>query len=86
MQLPPYTGSTMTEVAEGRFFEAYGASMDAALEAKVQDIEPWLVRGLVVDRGCGRGSFMDYLAGRDWKVVGVELSDELSRRHAASAD
>jgi SAM-dependent methyltransferase len=53
--------------------------MDAALEAKVRDIEPWLVPGLVVDRGCGTGAFMRYLAARNRKVVGVELSDELSR-------
>lgn len=71
----------MAELAEGRFYDAYGASMDAALEAKVGDIEPWLVPGLVVDRGCGTGAFLKYLAARDRKVVGVELSDELSRRN-----
>lgn len=71
----------MAKLAEGRFYDAYGASMDAALEAKVRDIEPWLVPGLVVDRGCGTGAFLKYLAGRDRKVVGVELSDELSRRN-----
>src|SRR5207248_1544549 len=49
---------TMPELAEGRFFDSYGASMDAALESKVRDIEPWLVPGLVVDRGCGTGAFM----------------------------
>jgi SAM-dependent methyltransferase len=69
------------ELAQGRFFDAYGASMDAALEAKVRDIEPWLVPGLVVDRGCGTGALLRYLAARDRKVVGIELSDELSRRH-----
>src|SRR5262245_4561091 len=72
----------MPELAHGRFFDAYGASMDAALEAKVRDIEPWLVPGLVVDRGCGTGAFMAYLAARDRKVVGVEISDALSRKHA----
>ncbi|HZN54270.1 MAG TPA: class I SAM-dependent methyltransferase [Candidatus Polarisedimenticolaceae bacterium] len=69
------------ELAAGRFFDAYGASLDAALEAKVRDIEPWLVPGLVVDRGCGTGAFLRYLAARDWKVVGIELSSELTRRH-----
>ena len=72
----------MPELAEGRFFDAYGASMDAALAAKVADIEPWLVPGLVVDRGCGTGALMSYLARRDRKVVGIDLSEELSRRHA----
>jgi len=72
----------VAELAAGRFFDAYGAAMDAALEAKVRDIEPWLVPGLVVDRGCGTGAFLRYLAGRNRKVVGVELSDELSRNHA----
>lgn len=65
---------------EGRFFDAYGASMDAALAEKVRDIEPWLVPGLVVDRGCGTGALMKYFAARGRKVVGVELSDELSKR------
>lgn len=70
------------ELAAGRFFEAYGASLDAALEAKVRDIEPWLLPGLVVDRGCGTGAFLRYLAARDRKVVGIELSSELTRQHA----
>jgi SAM-dependent methyltransferase len=65
----------------GRFFDAYGASMDAALAEKVRDIEPWLVPGLVVDRGCGTGALMKYLASRNRKVVGVELSDELSKQN-----
>jgi SAM-dependent methyltransferase len=69
------------ELNQGRFFDSYGASMDAALEAKVADIEPWLGKGLVVDRGCGTGAFMRYLAGRGRKVVGIEISDELSRKH-----
>ncbi len=72
----------MAELAAGRFFDAYGASMDAALEAKVKDIEPWLAPGLVVDRGCGTGSFMKYLAARNRKVVGVELSDALSLKES----
>ena len=72
----------MAELAAGRFFDAYGASMDAALEAKINDIEPWLVPGLVVDRGCGTGAFMKYLARRNRKVVGIELSDALSLRES----
>jgi SAM-dependent methyltransferase len=72
----------MPELAQGRFFEAYGAAMDAALEAKVRDIEPWLVPGLVVDRGCGTGSLMKHLAARGRKVVGIDLSDALSAREA----
>ncbi len=72
----------MGELAAGRFFDAYGAAMDAALDEKVRDIEPWLVPGLVVDRGCGTGSFMKYLAARNRKVVGIDLSDELSDREA----
>ncbi len=61
----------------GRFYDAYGASMDAALEAKIQDIEPWLKGGLVVDRGCGTGALAKYLAAKGHKVVGVDLSDSL---------
>lgn len=72
----------MPELGAGRFFDAYGASLDAALEAKVRDIVPWLVPGLVVDRGCGTGAFMRYLAARNRKVVGVEVSEELSREEA----
>ena len=72
----------MAELAAGRFFDQYGASLDAALDAKVRDIEPWLVPGLVVDRGCGTGAFMKYLARRNRKVVGIELSDALSREEA----
>jgi SAM-dependent methyltransferase len=70
----------MAELAAGRFFEAYGASMDAALAAKVADIGPWLVPGLVVDRGCGTGALIRHLASTGRKVVGVEISEELSRR------
>ncbi len=70
----------MAELAAGRFYDAYGASMDAALEAKVRDIESWLMPGLVVDRGCGTGAFMKYLAARGRKVVGIDLADALSER------
>ena len=70
----------MPELTAGRFFDAYGAAMDASLEEKVKSIEPWLIPGLVVDRGCGTGGFMKYLAARGWKVVGVEISDELSKK------
>jgi SAM-dependent methyltransferase len=73
---------SVAELAQGRFFDAYGASMDAALGAKVRDIEPWLVPGLVVDRGCGTGAFMRHLAARDRKVVGIEISDEFCREAA----
>lgn len=72
----------MPELAAGRFFDTYGASMDAALAAKARDIEPWLVPGLIVDRGCGTGALMRYLAAQDRKVVGIDLSEELSRAHA----
>ena len=72
----------MPELSAGRFFDSYGASLDAALQAKVRDIEPWLAPGLVVDRGCGTGAFMRYLASRNRKVVGIEISDELSRLEA----
>lgn len=72
----------MAELTAGRFFDLYGASMDAALHAKVADIEPWLVDGLVVDRGCGTGAFMRYLASRNRKVVGVEVSDALCKEQA----
>jgi SAM-dependent methyltransferase len=72
----------MPELVAGRFYDSYGASMDAALESKVRDIEPWLVPGLIVDRGCGTGAFMRYLASRNHKVVGVEISDALSREEA----
>ncbi|MBI4132311.1 MAG: methyltransferase domain-containing protein [Candidatus Sungbacteria bacterium] len=61
----------------GRFYDAYGASMDAALEAKINDIEPWLKGGLVVDRGCGTGALARYLATKGHKIVGVDLSDSL---------
>lgn len=61
----------------GRFYDAYGASMDAALEAKIRDIEPWLKGGLIVDRGCGTGALAKYLARKGHKVVGVDLSDSL---------
>lgn len=56
--------------------------MDAALEAKVKDIEPYLLPGLVVDRGCGTGAFMKYLAAKDHKVVGIELADEFVKEKA----
>ena len=58
----------------GRFYDAYGASIDAALEAKIKDIEPWLKDGLIVDRGCGTGALAKYLARKGHKVVGVDLS------------
>lgn len=61
----------------GRFYDDYGAAMDAALEVKIQDIEPWLKGGLVVDRGCGTGALAKYLAKKGHKVVGVDLSDSL---------
>jgi len=68
----------MVEPAQsGRFYDAYGASMDAALEAKIMDIEPWLKGGLVVDRGCGTGALAKYLAAKGHKVVGIDLSDSL---------
>lgn len=69
------------ELTSGRMFGAYGSMMDAALADKTKDIEPWLVDGLVVDRGCGTGALMDYLARKNRKVVGVELSDQLSKEH-----
>ena len=72
----------MSELAQGRFFKEYGASLDAALATKAADIEPHLVPGLIVDRGCGTGSLMDYLAAKNRKVVGIEISDELSRNRA----
>src|SRR5581483_11790476 len=76
------TEIAMPELAAGRFFDTYGASMDAALAAKAADIEPWLTPGLVVDRGCGTGSLMRRLAAADRKVVGIDISEELSRTHA----
>jgi SAM-dependent methyltransferase len=72
----------MSELAQGRFFKDYGASLDAALATKAADIEPHLVPGVIVDRGCGTGSLMNYLAAKNRKVVGIEISDELSRNRA----
>lgn len=71
----------MELVKSGRMFDAYGAAMDAALEDKAKDIEPWLVPGLIVDRGCGTGSLMNYLANKGHKIVGVEVSDTLTKGH-----
>lgn len=69
------------ELTSGRMFSEYGSSMDAVLADKAKDIEPWLVPGLVVDRGCGTGALMRYLAKKDWKVVGIELSASLSKEN-----
>lgn len=56
--------------------------MDAALATKVKDIAPWLVEGLTVDRGCGTGALMQYLASRNRKIIGVEISDTFSKNKA----
>lgn len=69
----------MELVKSGRMFDAYGAAMDAALEDKAKDIEPWLVPGLTIDRGCGTGALMNHLAKKGHKIVGVEVSDTLSK-------
>ena len=71
----------MPELTTGRMFGAYGASMDAALADKAKDIEPHLVPGLIIDRGCGTGALMEYLARRKHTVVGVEISDTLTLDH-----
>jgi len=67
------------ELTQGRHFDSYGSSMDAVLDEKARDIEPWLVPGLIVDRGCGTGALMRHLAGKNHKVVGIEVSDALSK-------
>ena len=56
--------------------------MDAALDAKVADIAPHLIPGLIVDRGCGTGAMMSAFARGNRKVVGIEISDALSHNHA----
>lgn len=68
------------ELAQGRHFDSYGASMDAALNSKIKDIQPWLVCGTIVDRGCGTGSLMKLLASRNRKIVGIDSSDALTTK------
>jgi SAM-dependent methyltransferase len=70
------------ELAHARDFDSYGAQMDAALAQKLEDLLPWIVPGLVVDKGCGTGKLLVELSRRfpTSAFVGVDLSREFLRR------
>jgi SAM-dependent methyltransferase/nicotinamide mononucleotide adenylyltransferase len=80
------------ELAHARDFASYGAQMDAALAQKLEDLLPWVLPGLIVDKGCGTGRLMVELARRfpTSSFVGVDLSREFLRQcdehHYASED
>ncbi len=69
------------ELGHLRDFASYGAQMDAALKQKLEDLLPWVVPGLIVDKGCGTGKLLVELS-RLWPqsaFVGVDLSREFLR-------
>jgi SAM-dependent methyltransferase len=70
------------ELATHREFDTYGAQMDASLKQKLDDLGPFVLPGLIVDKGCGTGKLMVELSRRfpDSAFVGVDLSREFLRR------
>jgi SAM-dependent methyltransferase len=70
------------ELGHARDFQTYGAQMDASLQAKLDDLLPWVKPGYIVDKGCGTGKLLVELSRRfpDSTLVGVDLSRELLRR------
>lgn len=72
------------ELAAHRDFDSYGAGMDASLGQKLDDLVPWVVPGLIVDKGCGTGRLLVELSRRfpESAFVGVDLSREFLRRSA----
>jgi SAM-dependent methyltransferase len=69
------------ELGHLRDFSSYGAQMDASLKQKLEDLLPWVVPGLIVDKGCGTGKLLVELS-RIWPqsgFVGVDLSREFLR-------
>ena len=70
------------ELTESRDFRTYGAAMDAALAAKLDDLAAFLRPGCIVDLGCGTGSLLEALSWRHRQsaFLGVDLSHELLER------
>ena len=73
------TRAASGELTESRDFRTYGAAMDAALAAKLEDLGPYVRPGCIVDMGCGTGSLLEALSWRyrQSALVGVDLSREL---------
>ena len=70
------------ELGHLRDFSSYGAQMDASLQAKLDDLLPWVKRGRIVDKGCGTGKLLVELSKRfpTSSLVGVDLSHEFLRQ------
>jgi len=72
----------------------YGVDYDRAIAAAGEDPNHWLERrdtllkyksgGSLLDLGCSAGGFMQSLKGPEWKLFGIEMSEEVARRAEAS--
>lgn len=66
----------LSELAQKRYFNAYGRAMDAAIRQKTDDIFPWVKRGVICDAGFGTGLFLRNLARQftDSEIYGIDAS------------
>jgi 2-polyprenyl-3-methyl-5-hydroxy-6-metoxy-1,4-benzoquinol methylase len=73
--------------------EHYGVDYDRAISAAGEDPDHWSERretllkykpaGHVLDLGCSAGGFLDSLKGPDWKLYGIEMSEQVALRAEA---
>lgn len=66
----------LSELAQKRYFRAYGMAMDAAIRQKTGDIFPWVKPGVICDAGFGTGLFLRNLARQftGSEIYGIDAS------------
>jgi SAM-dependent methyltransferase len=62
------------DITETRDYHSYAQGMDAMIDIKFKDIEPFVVEGKIVDVGCSTGSLIQCLAKRFFEsdIIGIE--------------
>jgi SAM-dependent methyltransferase len=66
----------------GRHAEVWSGAPNAVLVDETSELRP----GVALDLGCGEGADAVWLAGRGWKVTGVDISTVALERAARRAD
>jgi len=70
--------NTINKISK-EFFHEYLKEKDSYIkyfQKKVDDLDKYSSRGLLLDVGCGPGTFLQIAKDRGWNVVGVDLSKE----------
>jgi SAM-dependent methyltransferase len=62
------------DITETRDYHVYAQGMDAMIDVKFKDIQPFVVEGKIVDVGCSTGSLIQRLAAtfRESDIIGIE--------------